>query len=163
MNILFPDTSTLFNLERGGLLEPFFSCGMTMVVHNILNLNELGSVNGPYLHSLGLGVVELDPVEMSFVQTIRAKCPSLSLSDCGALACALRSNHTLIFGCGNLHNEAKAHSVKAYDLIWLLDQMEASGNIPFTTLHEGLNKISTCNRCSLPREAVKTRLKKWAK
>jgi hypothetical protein len=59
MIILVSDTSILIDLERGGLLEAAFSCGMTLVVPDLLYERELADENGPYLKSLGLGVVSL--------------------------------------------------------------------------------------------------------
>ncbi|MDG0857490.1 hypothetical protein [Roseateles puraquae] len=55
MIILVSDTSVLIDLERGGLLEPAFSCGLTMVVPDLLYDRELVAENGPFLKQLGLG------------------------------------------------------------------------------------------------------------
>lgn len=79
MIILVSDTSVLIDLERGGLLEPAFSCGLTMVVPDLLYDRELASDNGPLLRQLGLGVVELAPDEVSFAQQLRTLRPGLSL------------------------------------------------------------------------------------
>ena len=56
MIVLVSDTSILIDLERGGLLEAAFSCGLTMVVPDLLYERELESENGPFLRKLGLGV-----------------------------------------------------------------------------------------------------------
>jgi len=64
MIILVSDTSVLIDLERGGLLEQAFSCGLTMVVPDLLYARELEPDNGPLLRKLGLGVVALNPDEV---------------------------------------------------------------------------------------------------
>jgi hypothetical protein len=71
MIILVSDTSVLIDLERGGLLEPSFSCGLTMVVPDLLYARELEADNGPLLRHLGLGVVALVPDEVAFAQQLR--------------------------------------------------------------------------------------------
>lgn len=58
MIVLVSDTSILIDLERGGLLEAAFSCGLTMVVPDLLYERELESENGPSSGSWGL---ELPP------------------------------------------------------------------------------------------------------
>lgn len=60
MIILVSDTSVLIDLEREGLLEAAFSCGLTMVVPDLLYERELEAENGPYLRKLGRGVVALN-------------------------------------------------------------------------------------------------------
>ena len=55
MIILVSDTSILIDLERGGLLEASFSCGLTMVVPDLLYERELEPENGALLRKLGLG------------------------------------------------------------------------------------------------------------
>lgn len=59
MIVLVSDTSILVDLERGGLLEAAFTCGLTMVVPDLLYQRELEGTNGAYLGTLGLNVVNL--------------------------------------------------------------------------------------------------------
>lgn len=163
MAILVSDTSVLIDLERGELLEHAFSCGLVMAVPDLLYQNELEEANGSYLRALGLSVVPLTPNELEFAQAINGQRPSLSLPDCFALSCALRQNHLLLTGDMNLRNEATARNVQVYGLLWVLDQMEASGEISFAMLHAGLGKITAHPRCRLPKEEVKVRLSRWSK
>jgi hypothetical protein len=116
MIILVSDTSILIDLERGGLLEAAFSCGLTMVVPDLLYERELEPENGALLRKLGLGVVSLTP-------------EALSLPDCFALSCATRAGHALVTGDKILRNEAAARLGTVYGLLWMLDQMEASGHL----------------------------------
>ncbi len=162
MIILVSDTSILIDLERGGLLEPAFSCGLTMVVPDLLYEKELEPENGPLLRKLGLGVVALTPDEVSLAQELRAKRKALSLPDCFALSCAARPDHALVTGDKILRTEAQARLGAVYGLLWILDQMEASEKVPATLLLDGLTRISNHPRCRLPQAEVRARLARWS-
>lgn len=161
MILLVSDTCILIDLERGGLLEAAFSCGFTMVVPDLIYDKELANENGPYLRSLGLGVVALTPEEVELAQQALTSRPTLSLPDCFALSCAHRVNHVLVSGDKNLRSEAKARKVIIYGLLWLLDQMEQAG-VPRRTLHAGLQMLEGHPRCRLPKDEIKSRLAKWS-
>lgn len=162
MIILVSDTSILIDLERGGLLEPAFSCGLTMVVPDLLYEKELEPENGALLRKLGLGVVALTPDEVTFAQQLRAERKALSLPDCFALSCAARPDHALVTGDKILRTEAQARLGIVYGLLWILDQMAASEHVAKTLLHEGLSRISNHPRCRLPQAEVRARLATWA-
>jgi hypothetical protein len=162
MIILVSDTSVLIDLERGGLLEPAFSCGLTMVVPDLLYQRELEAENGPLLRKLGLGVVALAPDELSFAQQLRTQRPGLSLPDCFALSCARRDGHALVSGDKLLRSEAKAQRCEVFGLLWILDQMATSGQVAPAVLREGLSRISNHPRCRLPRADVIARLQQWS-
>ncbi len=161
MIILVSDTSVLIDLERGGLLESAFSCGLTMVVPDLLYARELEAENGPLLRKLGLGVVALNPDEVNFAQQLRTQQPGLSLPDCFALSCARRLDHALVSGDKLLRTEAQAKHCVVYGLLWILDQMEVSGKVSTATLHEGLSRIWNHPRRRLPKNDVTARLQRW--
>lgn len=162
MVILVSDTSILIDLERGGLLEAAFSCGLTMVVPDLLYERELERENGPLLRKLGLGVVSLTPEEVGFAQQLRTERKALSLPDCFALSCATRADHALVTGDKILRAEAVARLGTVYGLLWILDQMSASDSVATSILYEGLARISSHPRCRLPHSEVRARLVAWA-
>lgn len=162
MIILVSDTSVLIDLERGGLLELAFSCGLTMVVPDLLYERELESDNGPLLRTLGLGVVALNSDEVEFAQQLRKQQPGLSLPDCFALSCARRQGHALVSGDKLLRTEAHARHCAVYGLLWILDQMEASGQVGSAVLHDGLSRIWNHPRRRLPKSEVMERLQRWS-
>lgn len=161
MIILVSDTSVLIDLERGGLLEPAFACGLTMVVPDLLYQRELESDNGPLLRKLGLGVVELNPDEVTFAQQLRKDNPGLSLPDCFALSCARREDHALVSGDMLLRNEATVRKCTVFGLLWILDQIEVAEKVGPATLHDGLSRIWNHPRCRLPKGEVTARLQRW--
>lgn len=162
MIILVSDTSVLIDLERGGLLEAAFACGHQLVVPDHLYVTELEPENGPLLREMGLNVVELTSEEVAFAQAVNSATPALSLADCFALSCARRPQHMLITGDKTLRSSADGKSVPCGGLLWLLDQMAASGAIAPVSLVEGLQKIAAHPRCRLPKHDVEERLANWA-
>lgn len=162
MIILVSDTSILIDLDRGGLLEAAFSCGLTMVVPDLLYESELEKENGQYLKTLGLGVINLNPNEVTMAQSVHSQRPALSLPDCFALSCASRPGHTLITGDKALRSEAMNRLGTVRGLLWLLDQMEASGSVSKSQLFQGLTQIKAHIRCRLPKDEVKSRLDTWS-
>lgn len=162
MIILVSDTSILIDLERGGLLEAAFSCGLTMVVPDLLYERELEPENGPFLRKLGLGVVGLTPEEVTNAQRLKSERKNLSLPDCFALSCAARTDHVLVTGDAGLRNEAIARLGKVYGLLWMLDRMAESELVSSAQLYEGLSRIAAHPRCRLPHADVQVRLNAWA-
>lgn len=161
MIVLVSDTSILIDLERGGLLEAAFSCGMTLVVPDLLYDRELANENGPYLKSLGLGVVSLSPAEVALAQEVSQARKNLSLPDCFALSCATRPDHVLVTGDRVLKKEASNRLGVAFGLLWLLDHMHASGHVSPATLIDGLTRIAQHPRARLPADEVRKRLTNW--
>lgn len=161
MFILVSDTSVLVDLERGSLLTTAFGCGLNLVVPDLLYMDELEAFNGPYLRSLGLGVLSLGPDELQLVQEVRNQRPMLSLSDSFALVLAIRDQHALLTGDRHLRREGSARGVQVYGLLWLMDQMETCG-VDSSLLYQGLSSICNDVRCRLPKEDVAHRLKRWA-
>ncbi len=161
MIILVSDTSVLIDLERGGLLEAAFTCGLTMVVPDLLYEKELAAENGPWLRQLGLGVVSLSPQELSLAQEVHNTRSALSLPDCFALSCATRDGYKLVTNDKALRSEALARLGKVFGLFWMLDQMAASGTVSTDILFNGLTQIAGHPRCRLPATEVRNRLTAW--
>lgn len=163
MIILVSDTSVLIDLERGGLLEAAFACGHQLVVPDYLYVTELEPENGRLLVEMGLNIVELTSEEVAFAQAMSTAAPALTLADCFALSCARRPQHMLLTGDKALRSSADVKKVPCRGLLWILDQMEASGAIAPVSLVEGLQKITADPRCRLPKSDVAERLIKWSR
>lgn len=162
MIVLVADTSVLVDLDRAGLLEKAFDCGLTLIVPDMLYEQELRENNGPYLRKLGLGVVTLTPTEVQLAQDIKRARTGLSWPDSFALSCAHRNEHVLVSGDKTLRSEATKRLGVVYGLLWILDHMEKSGHLDAKSLHEGLSTIYAHPTCRLPRDEVTARLAKWA-
>jgi predicted nucleic acid-binding protein len=160
MVILVADTSVLVDLERGGLLQAVFVTGLTFVVPDLLYDRELADRNGPYLQTLGLGVVELTPSETLLAQELKNSGTGLSLPDCFALACAKRAGHSLSTGDQGLRKAAESQGIEVHGVLWLLDLLADSG-VDMGALVQGLLVIRDHPKCRLPKEEVAERLAKW--
>ena len=161
MFFLVSDTSVLIDLERGDLLEAVFSSGMTFVVPDLLYERELANDIGPYLRTLGLGVVSLSPQELQLAQQVSGERRGLSLPDCFALSCATRPDYRLVTGDGLLRKEAIKRLGEVYGLLWLLDQMHASDKVAPNLLATGLTTISQHRTARLPVDEVQKRIVAW--
>lgn len=161
MIILVSDTSVLLDLERGGLLEAAFTCGLTMVVPDLLYDRELAEDNGPWLKQLGLGIVSLTPEEVKNAQAARTARPTLSLPDCFALSCATREGYALVTGDKALRSEAMSQIGEVFGLFLILDQIAASGQLKAGALADGLTRIANHPRCRLPKAEIQKRLNDW--
>lgn len=161
MIVLVSDTSVLIDLERGGLLEGIFSVGLSFIVPDLLYDRELKNDIGPYLRSLGLGIVTLTAKEVVVAQEVSTARPGLSLPDCFALSCATRPDHVLVTGDGLMRKEAKVRLGAVYGLFWILDQMYESGKFEREYLIDGLTKIASHPRARLPSDEVRKRIEVW--
>lgn len=161
MIVLVSDTSVLIDLERGGLLEGIFSVGLSFIVPDLLYDRELKNDIGPYLRSLGLGIVTLTAKEVVVAQEVSTAQPGLSLPDCFALSCATRPDHVLVTGDGLMRKEAKVRLGAVYGLFWILDQMYESGKFEREYLIDGLTKIASHPRARLPSDEVRKRIEVW--
>ena len=103
MLVLVSDTSVLFDLERGGLLEAAFALPYEFAVPDLLYKRELHNYNGPALRALGLRVEELDGDGVALALTYREQAPPLSLPDAFALSLAKTSGATLLSSSGSLN------------------------------------------------------------
>lgn len=161
MTILVADTSVLVELEHGGLLQVVFGRSVTLVVPDLLYERELAARNGTYLQSLGLSVVELTPAEMSEAQVARSSRPGLSLPDCYAFACALRTSHALCTDDQALKKVAVARGIAVGGTLGLLDRLHREG-MDKQTLRQGLAAMRDHLKCRLPRDEVEARLASWS-
>jgi hypothetical protein len=160
MAALVMDTSVVIDLERGGLLDSAFGCGWAIAVPDWLYENELAENSGPYLKTLGLGVLELTGAEVELAQQLKKARKPLSLMDCFAFALASRQGNILLSGDGALRAEAEQRRVPVHGVLWLLDRMEERG-IAVPLLHEGLSRIAAHRNCRLPPAEVRLRLERW--
>jgi len=159
--LLVSDSSVLIDLERGGLLEATFLSGQTLLVPDLLFEKELKDYNGSYLRGLGLAVTELSSQELSIAQDIQSDRPGISLEDCFALVCAHRPNHCLLAGDGLLRKVAATRNVTCRGLLWLMDEMLATGKVSKSQLYEGISRISQHAKCRLPKAEIEKRKKLW--
>jgi len=163
MAILVLDTSVIFDLERGGLLEAAFSLDYTFVAPDLLYRNELESDPvGPQLIELGLEIVELDGTEVEAAQAVARERKGLSRPDCWAMVCARREGYRLVCGDARLRGYAESEAIECSGLLWILDRICDAELLTPETLVQALTRIRKHGRARLPKDEVENRLAKWA-
>ena len=159
--ILVSDTSVLIDLERGGLLDAAFTLPHEFAVPDVLFDREMQGEWGDHLVSLGLRVAEVSGEGVGNALRYRQRRPSLSVSDCFALALAKERKWLLLTGDGPLRDMASVEDVECHGLLWLLDIMEEAGIPGVQTLHNGLSALAAHPRCRLPRREITIRLERY--
>lgn len=156
--LLVSDTSVLIDLERGGMLAALFDLPFGIGVPDLMYEKEIKSWGGPDLVGLGLQVLELEAEGVALAQDYRARDPRLSLPDAFALALAKSGEHMLLAGDGALRSLASTEGVEHHGVLWVLDQLEATGVLTAAQLLTGLTAISGHPRCRLPKDEVRKRM-----
>jgi hypothetical protein len=162
MQILVSDTSVIIDLERAKLLEKVFEGPMNFVMPDLLFEREFPS-DGQRLLDLGLTVLSLDGKELAFAQITHQTVQALSLPDCFALALSTRQHHILLTGDKALRAFAEAQQIECHGVLWLFDQLHATGSLPNALLASGLQELAVHPRCRLPKNEIAKRLVRWQK
>lgn len=160
--VLISDTSILVDLERGGLLEAAFRLDVDFAVPDLLFEEELKDYNGDRLRSLGLLVQELDGGGVERAMAHRETEPLLSIADAFALSLAQDQTTTLLTGDAALRSLAEQEGVDCHGLLWLLDLMFEASVVAPEALRNGLDAVFVHPRCRLPKDQVRSRLKRYA-
>ncbi len=161
MAILVSDTSILIDLERGVLIEALFQLPHDFIVPDILFDRELKGGLGDQLLALGLRVAELTPAEVARATLVRRQRAALSTPDTFAFALARERTWTLLTGDGALRALAAQENVPTHGVLWILDELYATGLVANSRLYAGLTAISSHPRCRLPTGEVALRLAQY--
>jgi predicted nucleic acid-binding protein len=162
MRILVSDTSVMIDLERSGLLAAAFHCGHEFVMPDLLFEREFGD-NDLGMLTMGLQIEALSPQELQLAQLSHRTKKALSLPDCFAMALASRPNYCLLSGDKALRQIAEMLAIECHGVLWLMDEMLASGASSREDLSTGLRRLADHPRCRLPRAEIDARLKRWRK
>lgn len=176
MAVVVSDSAVLLHLERGALLAPMFELAYVFVVPDIIYRHELEASNGPELIAMGLEVMELAAKEVTLAVSYRQRQSRLAVPDAFALALAESGEHFLITGSGDaerapshillsqsaaLRELASLENVESYNVLWVLDQIEAAGILPKTSLATGLSAIAAHPRHGLPDNEIADRISRY--
>lgn len=162
MPFLVSDTSVIFDLDRGDLLDAAFRIDDTLVVPDLLFARELDADFGIRLRALGIVVETLDSAEVTRAAQLGRAERRLSVADAFAFALAQRRQWTLLTGDGVLRAVAEAEGLRVHGVLWLIDRIEVLGICNLPTLHGCLTKIAAHPRCRLPRREIDLRLRRYS-
>jgi predicted nucleic acid-binding protein len=161
MAVLVSDTSVVYDLERGGLLDLVFQLPHEFAVPDLLFDRELAEEFGDRLIALGLRVETLSGDEVAAAARFTRKERSLSGPDAFAFSIAHARTWTLLTGDGALRRTAEAAGVAVHGVLWVLDQLEQEVVLDRLRLHEALSAIAAHPRCRLPRAEIARRLAQY--
>lgn len=152
----------MIDLERADLLAAAFHCGHEFVMPDLLFEREFGDDDLGMLN-MGLQIEALAAEELLLAQNSHRTVKALSLPDCFAMALATRPNYSLLSGDKALRQVAESLAIECHGVLWLMDEMLASGASSRMQLSTGLRLLADHPRCRLPRAEIDVRLKRWLK
>jgi|SRR5688572_18422623 len=161
--LLVSDTSVLIDLERGNLLQATFKLPTPLVVPDVLYERELSATSGPMLKTLGLQVLASNAEQVSLAQEYLSLGRGLSVPDAFALALAKTGGQVLACGDHALRTLATSEAVECHGVLWIIDELLASGLITAVAAKSALERITKHPRCRLTHDLVARHIAKWSK
>lgn len=153
------DSSVLFDLAHGGLLEPFFALPWRVCCPDLL-AHELRRPSERELAALGLVICPLNEGQVEAVIALRLSTPRLAVGDLAAFVLAHDSGTTLLTGDGPLRAFATERSVLVHGTLWVLDSMIELEQITARVASNRLRAMLNAGR-RLPALECKARLARW--
>ena len=153
------DSCVILDLCQEPVIRVLFQFPYEMLTTPTL-LGEIETFDTEQLLSWGLIQCELNPEETQTMRLLKQRRPSLSVSDCSALALALSTSGILLTSEGPLRKVALQMDVEQHGTLWVLDQ--ALSRHLLSTYAAGQALINMIRRGSYlpPAECIK-RLKQW--
>lgn len=162
MHIIVNDTSCLIDLRKAGLLHatlllPFvFQIALPLIESELLDFTKAEIED---LIARGLNVIDLPPDGVGRALTYRSAYPGLSFNDCLSMALAASQVGTILLtGDQNLRNKAKDMGIDVHGVLWVSDQLQASGRLAFSDLHAGLLRLQADRLVFVPRDELANRI-----
>lgn len=149
MRVLISDTSVFRDLERGRLLDAVFQLPYELCTPDILFARELAGDLGSRLVNLGLEVAELSPSELARAARLRREAKDLSTCDTFALSLAETRGWKLVTGAKTLKDIASVNGLIAYDVLWVIEELNATDAIDSSALRAALKATGEHPRCKL--------------
>jgi len=120
IQVVVPDSSALRKLKHSGITELIFQLPLKFIVSDLFYRRELEKNNGYSLKKFGLEVTSVESRGVQKAQDYHCREPSLTLSDCFALALAYINQWTLLTECTYLQALAGRESVNCCNVKRLL-------------------------------------------
>jgi predicted nucleic acid-binding protein len=155
------DSSVLFDLDHGGVVEHLFRLAMPVIVSELVFSSEVKGHFGSALHALGLRIVALEGTADALARAYYDLGLDLTRQDASLLGLAKEGGHILLAGDRTLVELAKAEKVEVHGVLWVLDRLETEGFLTCEALHAALSQMLEHPRCRLPRGLVAERLRRY--
>jgi hypothetical protein len=149
-------------LLHAALLLPFaFQIALTILRSELL---EFTQAEIDELVARGLSVIDLPAEEVGRALTYRSAFPALSFNDCLSMVLAERqAGSILLTGDQGLRNRASAMGIEVHGILWVSDQLENSGCIPVSDLHDGLVRLDADPLVFVPKNELVARIERLKK
>ncbi len=153
------DTSVLIDLWNGDLLRAVFELEMILVAPTPI-LDKLQEPDRNTLLELGLkhNILSIEQLTESNMMSVNE--PQLSLADCSAFIVARDNKWPLLTGDRRLRQKAEDEDLEMHGVLWLIDLIEARGDVDGRILATSLRKMLDAG-ARLPDDECKTRFERW--
>lgn len=163
MIFLVNDANILIDLLKLDLLDTFFRLEYDfqvtdLVLDEVLEENVM-DITG-HLETSTLTRQGFSGAEMGGIGELWETYPVLSLPDCSCIFLAEKLQATLLTGDATLRRIATQRDIPVHGMLWILDEMIASGFMSRTAARNALLKLMEINQ-RLPLGECKKRLHDW--
>lgn len=161
MRKLVVDLSVWIDLYHGGVLESFLSANYDILVSDaqlLENEAEKGLCLGGLL--LRFSAESYTSSEMAEAFKLGEMHRGVKMEDILAFLLARRTGAILVTGDKSLRKLAESSGVECHGIIWILDELVATGTITRKQGYDSLQLIMREN-ARLPKDEVEKRLKSW--
>lgn len=153
------DANILIDLSRGDLLARLFALPCQFAAPDGV-LDELVEPDRERLRQMGLQRAGLTTEQLLEAALLSAEHRRLSLGDCTALIAARDAQTMLLTGDAGLRTLAQEHGVVVHGVLWVLDELEATGLLDDSTLAASLRRM-LARGARLPSDECDLRLQRW--
>ena len=164
IRVVVNDASCLIDLNKVGLLPAMLTLPFRFIVPLPIRYSEmldLTDENWRHLDDSGLETFDLPGDLVAEVARLAQETPALSANDCFCLVSALYLRDAgLLTGDLRLRREAVAAGVRVHGVLWIVDQLRATGACRASRLIAALEAWREDRAVFLPRTEVESRLRR---
>ena len=157
------DASCLIDLRKGGLLSVLGNLPCRLVVPlpvREFEILDFSDAHWRTLDAAGLITYDLTPDQVGKALALKARYPALSPNDCFCFVAADVHTGILLTGDRQLRNVAAANDLPVHGVLWIIDQMHATGTCSACMLARALRSWQSDASVFLPRNEIAKRLER---
>lgn len=114
----------------------------------------------PFIKNGRLIIEKFSAQEIGEISTLSQQHSGISFEDSSAMYLAQKQSAILLSGDGKLRKVCQAAKIRVHGIIWLLDQVHATGIISAGEACDKIKRLQVANS-RLPRLAIQERIKRW--
>ncbi len=154
------DASVLFDLNDGGILHLLCRMPFEIVIPDIIVVEELQSIDVPWLLGQGVRVQGLPPLHVQEVLALAQFHRSVSVNDLFAFVLARDLKAVLLTGDGALRKFAERKGVAVHGTLWVLEGMVDLGHLEPADALIALERMRMAGS-RLPQREVERLVRTW--